>query len=182
MCIQETVSRVRISPSPPNSENPCNSMSYGGFSFKVVLLGCTTHHVSPSGAPFPQGAVAFRSHTPGLTPPPTVSPITPPAVSRSMLRPTSTVRQVMSMALRGGVGTEAFKHGGITCIAIGKRRIDRKNILALISVKCLTLSQSVVEYSCREGEVSLSAFGADLQDRPNSHPNPIWWRVPLFSR
>lgn len=37
-----TVPRVQIPISPPLFKKPCNSMSYGAFSFLAVLLICTT--------------------------------------------------------------------------------------------------------------------------------------------
>lgn len=38
-----TVPRVQIPISPPYIESPCNSMSYRGFFFSVLLLAFTTH-------------------------------------------------------------------------------------------------------------------------------------------
>lgn len=110
-------------------KSPANQWFAGLFHFRLY------HSVVPlitSRLPalrYPKGVAVSPSHTPSISQIPTVSPITPPAVSRSVLCPASTVRQVMCGGWLHQNRLQAKQGMGFIIVAINNLLLIAKKML-----------------------------------------------------
>lgn len=125
--------RFRISPSPPHSEKPRKSMVCGAFSFRVVLLNCTTRDpLQPSGTQR-QPQSASSTHPPSI--PITVGAPILPILQGNSLR-----------YFTGRLTIWAPRQAGQSRCLVTERRIFNK-ALAYKALLWLTFSVAVVEYA-----------------------------------